>query len=155
MEPARRTARMEAFFGSLPESGSERPVETDDTELEPPWVTISGHPAASMCWRMGGGGDVRRRFQRRYRALSESERAEFRERHPEPEGWEGWLALVESVSGGPGTPQPAIAAAAAVSPSVPLFAPFTSTTRCGKGISMPALSRASLRWVRSSLERRR
>ena len=96
---ARRRARMRKLFYSLPicEGREAWSVETDDTELEPPWVTIPGYPAASMCWRMGGGEDVSWKFQRRYRALTESERAEFRERYPEPEGWEGWLDMVTSV----------------------------------------------------------
>jgi len=67
----------------------------NETELEPLWVTIPEYNRYSMGWRMGGGEDVSTRFQRRYRNLSENSKEAFRRQYPEPEGWEGFYAMVE------------------------------------------------------------
>ena len=88
-----RAARTQRLLSSLPNPSSIAPQ--DETELEPLWVTISEFDRYSMGWRMGGGEDVNIKFQRRYRDLSENAKAAFRHQYAEPEGWEGFYAMVE------------------------------------------------------------
>lgn len=91
-----RVARIEKVLNSLgpiPDPCSTDPK--DEAELEPLWVTIPEFHRYSMGWRMGGGEDVNIRFQRRYRVLSENSKEAFRRQYPEPEGWEGFYAMVE------------------------------------------------------------
>ena len=70
-------------------------VPQDETELEPLWVTIPEFDSYSMGWCMGGGEDVKIKFQGRYRDLPENSKDAFRRQYPEPKGWEGFYAMVE------------------------------------------------------------
>lgn len=67
-----------------------------ETKLEPPWIIMPEYPMGSMAWRMGAGDTVNREFQRRYRALSDSSKEEFRHGYPEPEQWKGWFSFIET-----------------------------------------------------------
>ena len=91
----RRLARLEEVFSQVEDCHPED--VTDDVEsgeLVPPWIAVPGYPAASMMWKMGGGETISWKFQERFRGLSVSERADFTDAYPEPEGWEGWLDMV-------------------------------------------------------------
>jgi len=66
-----------------------------EKELEPLWVKAPVYNRYSMAWRMGGGEDSRRKFQIRYRELTEKSKDNFQRQYPEPKGWEGFYSSLE------------------------------------------------------------
>lgn len=66
--------------------------------MEPPW-DIFPEDMTSLRWRMGPGEDYRNNFSQWYCDLSDNDKCSYREKHPEPEGWQNYYSIVESRSG--------------------------------------------------------
>ena len=58
--------------------------------MAPPWVVFPHIPAGSIGWRMGGGEDYNNQFGDWFAGLAEVSRANYMNRFPEPDGWDGY-----------------------------------------------------------------
>ena len=79
----------EPFYGIFgrPDWSPAREAEKwrdNDGFLAPPWVAFPNIPRGSIGWRMGPGEDYWWAFVDWYKGLSESDRAQFRDKYPEP-----------------------------------------------------------------------
>ena len=63
--------------------------------MDPPWIACPDIPSwPGIGWRMGGGEDYLHAFGAWFRALDLEARAQFRQTHPEPPGFEGLYAML-------------------------------------------------------------
>ena len=63
--------------------------------MNPVWVEFPSIPWGSIGWRMGAGEDYMHAWCRWFMALSPSDRAAYRTRSPEPDGWTGFFDFIE------------------------------------------------------------
>lgn len=67
-----------------------------NTDLRPPWIELPEIPWGSAGWRMGFGEQHWLQWGRFYEVLSEEKRATYKLQWPEPEGWKGFYAFIET-----------------------------------------------------------
>ena len=67
-----------------------------DELRRPVWVAFPRTPWGSIGWRMGSGEVYWHDWMDWFRGLQEQERAAFATRWPEPEGWQGFYAYIET-----------------------------------------------------------
>ncbi|MEP1422373.1 MAG: hypothetical protein ABJK59_11440 [Erythrobacter sp.] len=78
---------------SLPESS----LQYDDQDRAlPPWLVFPDYGRSSMGWRMGNGEDYWIEFPKWFRALTPTQRSDYRDAYRAPDGWEDYYHLIES-----------------------------------------------------------
>ena len=65
--------------------------------MEPPWSAFPRIPFGSIGWRMGPGEDYWVAFSRYYERKTPEHRKRYAAENPEPSGWEGFYAVMDSV----------------------------------------------------------
>ncbi|SDM79337.1 hypothetical protein [Polaromonas sp. JS666] len=84
----------------------------------PVWVAFPKIPWGSIGWRMGAGEDYWHAWVPWFKAMSGEERTLYKQAWPEPEGWEGFYAFIETGAKPPWVlEQQRLVAEAAIPPS--------------------------------------
>lgn len=65
-------------------------------EPQPVWMAFPTIPWGSIGWRMGRGEDYWHAWVSWFRELSVSSREEYRQEWPEPDGWQGFYAMMDT-----------------------------------------------------------
>jgi hypothetical protein len=88
-------------------------------ERKPVWAAFPKIPWGSIGWRMGPGEDYWHAWVPWFKEQSVEARASFKGKWPEPEGWEGFYAFVETGAKPPWLLERQARSAAAAIPPAP------------------------------------
>ena len=68
---------------------------TYDYPMEPPWKVFPDYSRFSMGWRMGPGEGFIMEYRSWFKALTDKETFNYKEKHKEPEEWVGFFDSIK------------------------------------------------------------